>query len=230
MFLVLLKTSLIPVKDSVFDLWQSFLYTRVQANLALWLIPVAIFNTLTPYKTEWDAAYLICKDKSTRSKSDVARKNAARKAYVTALRAFIAGCLNYNPLISNEMRTEIGLPIHDKTHSAAPIPADVPMVEVVPGRGNIVTVNYIIATGDEGSHSRRKKPPHVHHMDFCYKVGSPAPVTPTDCNNTLVISKVPYKIFFTSNDTGKTLYYFARWVNTRNQPGPWTNVASMIIP
>ena len=213
---------LIPIKDLVFDLWQNIFYALVQANLALWLIPVSMFNLLTPFKTEWDAAWAIAKNKDNRSKSDVARKNQARKKYIAALRTFIAACINYNPLISDEMRTELGLPPHDKTRTHAPIPDSTPLVELVHGKGNNVIILMKQQTLAEGDSHPRSKPEHVHHMDFCYKI---------ECNKLISITRTNYILNFTLNESGKRLYAFGRWVNTRNQPGAWTPMyITIVIP
>jgi hypothetical protein len=225
------SNDIIPAKDIDFNDWQNKFYTRVQANLTAWGIPSWAFNPLTPLKMEWDASWLIAGDKKNRNSGDVARKNAAYKKYVAGLRTFMAACITYNPLISDEARTELDLPIHDKELTPAPVPGTTPKVETHAGFGNQIIVRYEQTGFGEGSTKFRAKPPHVHHMEFRYKIGGPPPASPSDCGETELISKIPYKINFNSTDSGKTLYWYARWVNTRNQPGPWTHVyASIVIP
>jgi hypothetical protein len=38
------------------------------------------------------------------------------------------------------------------------------------------------------------------------------------------------KVFFDLSDVGKNVFYRFRWVNTRNQPGEWSEVVQATIP
>jgi hypothetical protein len=40
----------------------------------------------------------------------------------------------------------------------------------------------------------------------------------------------PFSLPFDLADTGKRLWYAARWENTTGQKGPWSEIMSVIIP
>src|SRR5438309_1770241 len=42
-------------------------------------------------------------------------------------------------------------------------------------------------------------------------------------------TQTPYTNTFNDVDAGKTVHYMLRWVNTRNEPGPWSETISVTI-
>ena len=50
---------------------------------------------------------------------------------------------------------------------------------------------------------------------------SPA-ATIADASYLATDTATPYLATFDAADAGKPAHYFLRWVNTRNQPGPWS--------
>jgi hypothetical protein len=43
-------------------------------------------------------------------------------------------------------------------------------------------------------------------------------------------SRTPYRADFEAEDIGKMVYFACRWVNSRHEPGPWSQVCSAIVP
>jgi len=39
----------------------------------------------------------------------------------------------------------------------------------------------------------------------------------------------PYMVLFEGKDAGKVVYYWLRWVNTRGERGPWSNMLSAMV-
>jgi hypothetical protein len=44
------------------------------------------------------------------------------------------------------------------------------------------------------------------------------------------ITANPLVLSFEEEDRGKRVYYAARWVHATEQPGPWSDIESAIIP
>jgi hypothetical protein len=42
-------------------------------------------------------------------------------------------------------------------------------------------------------------------------------------------TKTPYRADLDPNDVGNTAYYAMRWVNTRGNPGPWSEITGYPI-
>ena len=43
-------------------------------------------------------------------------------------------------------------------------------------------------------------------------------------------TRTPYRADFEAGDIGKTFYFALRWLSTRGQPGPWSQVYNAVIP
>jgi len=218
----------IPVKDSDFDIWQKNIVAQVTANQVAWGIPAAIVASINAPKTLWETKYAPTTNPQTCTSAQTQAKNDARKAYESFLRKLVDGALLYNPMVSDEQRREMRLHVHDKKPSPAPVPTSWPLMVLLSGKGNQVNIVFK-QEPDESGTSRRAKPEHVARFEVCYKIGDPAPVDATDCPNKESATRSPLILTFKGADLGKKLYVYGRWINTRNQPGPWTALPMAII-
>lgn len=61
------------------------------------------------------------------------------------------------------------------------------------------------------------------------KIGDPAPVDETTCKRVARDTKTPYLYQFNVADVGKTAYWLFRWVNSKDEPGPFGVLVSAKI-
>ena len=59
--------------------------------------------------------------------------------------------------------------------------------------------------------------------------GTPAPVDPAAMPFLANETKMPHRNDFDATDLGKTASYAARWVNTKGDSGPWSQITGWII-
>lgn len=62
------------------------------------------------------------------------------------------------------------------------------------------------------------------------KVGDPAPTDPSQLSFLALDTASPYVAEYDGADAGKTAHYMLRWVNTREEKGPWSQTVSATIP
>ncbi|MFY9233632.1 MAG: hypothetical protein WAO58_04145 [Fimbriimonadaceae bacterium] len=62
------------------------------------------------------------------------------------------------------------------------------------------------------------------------EVGATPPAYPEDYDFARLITKTPHLEEFEPEQAGQMAHWVARWVNTRNQPGPWSDVVSAVVP
>ena len=43
-------------------------------------------------------------------------------------------------------------------------------------------------------------------------------------------TRSPYRADFEAPDAGKTVYFAFRWLNTKGQPGPWSQIYDAVCP
>ena len=224
----------IPVEEEKFDTFQSNLFTYISAHQPgtanPWGYPQQRVNTLGSLKGAWDAAWAVAKNKGNRTAGDVQAKDDARDLYEPEIRQFVKEFLKNNLLITNEERVEMGIPVPDTDSGPVPVPVTVPAIEMESGAGSQIVIHFKPFPETPGSDSKGK-PKGISRMEIVYKIGTPAPQNPDECNKFDSATRTPKRIDFNPADSGKRVYFFFRWVNTRNQPGPWTDEAdSIVIP
>jgi len=211
----------IPHKDEEFDIFQSILYSAVSPNLTAFGIPTTSFNTITTLKAVWDTAWATARNKKKRSGSDVETKDTARASYVSAIRLFIKQWLAFNTNISDSQRIAMGLHVYNKKRTPASDPDTTPLMVAQHGNGGTILILFKQQPGADGT-KRKGKPDKIARFEFCYTTGTTAPKGPEECLLFASATRSPLELNFTSVDSGKWLYGYGRWINTRNKPGKWT--------
>ncbi len=85
---------------------------------------------------------------------------------------------------------------------------------------------------DEGSPTRRGKPAGVAGAEVWVKLvdaGTPAPTDPAALSFLTLTSRPTVRTEFKAHDGGKTAVYMLRWVNTRGEKGPWSEICSATV-
>ena len=77
---------------------------------------------------------------------------------------------------------------------------------------------------------RAAKPKGVHGYEIWKHLGDPQPADPSGYTYVGTQTRTPFTDVFTAADAGKSVYYLLRWVSTKSQPGPWSDVITAKIP
>ncbi|MGE0636051.1 MAG: hypothetical protein AB7P01_06405 [Bacteroidia bacterium] len=217
----------IPKQDAAFDAFQLNLFDKVTLNAPVWNIPATALAVLGLVKTPWDAAWLIAKSKSNRTATQVSTKNVARRNYEQKLRPFIQSWIYRNDMMDDNAIVECGLKPRDKTRTPVAVPTSVPVITMEYASGNVLVVRYL-SVDPETAALRKAKPKGVARIQLRYVIGT-QPASPDACPNTVEGGRSPARINIDPALRGQRVWYYARWVNTRNQPGPWTDLASFVF-
>ena len=125
--------------------------------------------------------------------------------------------------------------VRDTSKSPVPTPTTRPVVQVEHGQRLLHRLRF----SDEAAPTRRGKPPGTIGAEVWLALtptGQPAPLL----NSPGAGGDGPYKFLsvssrgnlqadFSSEDAGKTAYYALRWVSTRGEKGPWSEVAAATV-
>ncbi len=85
---------------------------------------------------------------------------------------------------------------------------------------------------DAAAPTRRGKPPGTIGAEVWLALtptGQPAPALGDSYKFLSVSSRGNLQADFASEDAGKTAYYALRWVSTRGEKGPWSEVTSATV-
>jgi hypothetical protein len=218
-----MKIRFIPASDYAFHLWQGNLTTKVAPKAPAWNISLDAVASLQTLKAEWVATYAAAEDPATRTKLTVKAKQLARKAYEAALREFVRSYLAYNPAVSDVDREDLEIPVHKTTHTPAPKADKAPYATAIANGPRQVRFDF---GAEEGSMA---KPEGQHGAEIASAISETKPNL-----HQLIRSNFdthsPLILTFEDEERGKTLWYAARWENTRGEKGPWGEIQSVIIP
>jgi len=62
------------------------------------------------------------------------------------------------------------------------------------------------------------------------QIGGTRPLDPNAMAFLAMDTRTPYNAVFEPGDVGKTAWFAFRWVNTRGETGPWSEVFEAIVP
>lgn len=221
-----MKKDTVPAPDAEFDSFQQNLVSQVTTNMVVWNITPVMMAILTPLQMAWAAAWLVAKVKVNRSPAVVAAKNQARRTYEAALRNFIQANIYRNISMTDGDIELCGLRPHDKTRTPIPVPATLPIVNLQRAPGNFFVVRFFRLEDETGA-IHRGKPDKVAKIEFAYSLNM-QPVNPDTCTKT-VATRGPIRIEIPLNMHGQTVWFYARWKNVYDAPGPWTDLDSFVL-
>jgi hypothetical protein len=216
----------IPRNDRKFLAWIIYLLNYIM-NLGLDLlhIPTADYADVDTKVKDFEDKLVVAEDPNKRTKGAVQAKNDARKVAEKAARGLISEYLTYSKVLTNADRDNMGLPIHDTTHTPAPIPDDMPTVEINTSKHQKHKLHV-----KTGTLTGRSKPPKVHGVEVWRKMGGDPPKSEAEWVYLNFTGRTTLTVDYPLDLVGTVVHYRFRWVNTRNQPGPWSETFSAIIP
>ena len=210
-----MNKSFIPEQEATFYPWQSNLMSNIVSRAPALGVPLDRVAEVQALQSRWEAAYAITQNPATCTKGAVKEKQEARKAYVAALRGLVRSFLTYNPLLSDKDREDMGLPVHKKTHTAAPVADKAP---------------YITVSGDGAKKDSAAKPDGQQGAEVASVISDTKPAEIEDLTHSSFDTHSPLILTFKESERGKTLWFAARWENTRGEKGPWSEIESTIVP
>lgn len=214
----------IPKTDAEFDSWQQNLLSQLKKNKAKFALADAAEASLGDLQSDWQTKYAAHVSAQTEAAAKRAAKDEARDAYITELRKQVQQT-QHTPGVTDEDRAALGLSPRDTVRTAAPVPETRPVATIEAGISLRHTINFF----DEGTPNARRKPEGVMGCEIWCKVGDPAPTDPAQLAFVALDTATPYIKTFDGADAGKTAYYRLRWLNTRSEPGPWSQLYSATV-
>lgn len=88
-------------------------------------------------------------------------------------------------------------------------------------------LQHTLSFRNEGA-ADRAKPEGVRGCEI-WCVTGPGPASVADARYLATDTASPYLATFDAADAGKTVHYFFRWVNARNESGPWSATVAATI-
>jgi hypothetical protein len=220
-------TNYMPRPDGDFSAWANNYYDAVEK---WWSVNGLDDSELKPLKealSRWSAAYPAHVAAQQRAEGARQAKDQARAELEQEIRPVTNFVQGYTKTTDAD-RATIGISIRDTSKTPAPTPTTRPLVQVDHGQRLLHRLRFT----DEAAPTRRGKPPGTIGAEVWLALaptGQPAPMLGDSYKFLSVSSRGNLQADFTSEDAGKTAYYALRWVSTRGEKGPWSEVAAATI-
>lgn len=217
----------IPRPDGDFSAWANHYYDAVEKWYSVQGLDKELLAALKKALDTWQSLYPSHVTAQQRAEGARQAKDQARAELEREIRPVTNFVQGY-PKTTDAERAEIGITVRDTSKTPSPTPTTRPLVSVDPG----TRLTHELRLVDEGSPTRRGKPEGVAGAEVWVKLidaGQPAPTDPNALSFLTMTTRPTLRTDFRAADGGKTAVYMLRWVNTRGEKGPWSEVTTATV-
>jgi hypothetical protein len=217
------KQTLFPVSidDQVADLNTKLDY--LEENNNRFNIPQIELATLRTEVTAVNTFHAIASNKDKRSKIDVAKRNEAIDAAQLTARKVIDFYVVKSPNTTAVDYEVLRIPTSGPFHPLPP-PKHAPGIRHLESNSLGVSIEFFDAESD-----RRAKPGGVQSIEVCIQLGGEMPAGPAEMSERKIFTSSPIHLQFDFEDELKIVYLVFRWVGTRGDYGPWSEIYRVVI-
>ena len=227
-------TNYMPRPDGDFDAWVSHYFEAVTIWWGANGLDVDQLKPLRFALEDWQKDYPAHVQARAAAEGARQAKDAARAALEKEVRP-VTNFVQAYIKTTDADRATIGITVRDTARRAALPPTSAPLVQVESGQ----RLTHRLRFTDEGAPTRRGKPPGTIGAEVWLALTPPHEPAPplnspgqggSDSYKFLsVSSRGNLQTDFPSAEAGKTAYYALRWVSTRGEKGPWSEVAAATV-
>jgi hypothetical protein len=214
----------IPNSDSDFNNWLKIIAAYINSNFLALGLTSDQNDALQDFLALWIHDYPAHLAGQANASSLKQTKDNTRRLIEEFIRPLIA-MMQANPAVTNEMKAAMQITIPKTTHTPSPVPATRPMASIDNRNRLEQTVHFY----DESTPNSKAKPEGVRGCELWLKIGGAPPTGESEVKYVATDTRTPYIYHFLPEDAGKTAHWMLRWVNTRNEPGPWSETVSVTI-
>jgi hypothetical protein len=217
------KHTLFPrnLDDRVADLNTKKDY--LESNNTRLNIPEEELLTINMNVTAMNTAYTVASNRDMRSKIDVAVRNEAIETAQITVRRVIDFFVIGNPNANAVDYEALNIPTPRSRH-LLPKPDSVPGIRKLVSHSLAVMFEFFDAiTG------KRAKPAGVQAIEISYKIGGEQPADVSGMTEHRIATSSPVHMQFNSRNDFEIIYLAFRWLGTRGDYGPWSEIYKIVI-
>ena len=216
--------STIPPRDlDALDWMQNFAGV-LTSSYASYFVTALDAAHITSVVNAYASALSVARAPATRTPGTIEVKDAAKAAALQLCRQY-AIQIKYNAGISDQAKIDAGVRPVNPARQPVPPPSTPPVLTVLASTYGAQTVEV----RDALEPLSRAKPPNATSLQLYVAIG-PAPATDlAEARFLGNYTRTPVPVAFDHADNGKYATYFARWLGTRGQVGPWSTPESFPI-
>jgi len=219
--------SAIPLRDAEFDAFLFNWKTTLTATPTVFGMVSADATAISNAYTAWHNAWVLASNLLTRTRANVANKDAQKILALSLLREQYT-IIKANPAVTDANKVSIGIRVNDPVPTPVPAPTTHPLLAALASGPLQQLINMVDVT----TPTTRAKPAGVVGALVVrgVRAGSAPILEPESCTLLGFYTRTPFYVTeFGPTDAGKTADYYARWTNAKGEEGPWSPVASAVI-
>lgn len=217
----------LPVSDLEFKAWADNFLNIAAIDPPVFGLVAADITPVTTAKGAFDSALTDNQTAQNEARTRRQIKDDARAKVETGIRSLVRR-IQVHPGTTGAQRTSLGITVRDGTASpasAAALAATRPWASVDTSQRLRHTIDF----RDNGTKDRRAKPAGVKACEIWVKIGSAPTNPPADMQFLALDTATPYVAEYDLADAGKVAYYMLRWVNSKDEKGPWGETVEATI-
>jgi len=157
-------------------------------------------------------------------KSEVQAKNESKLSLLLIARPLLQ-YIKDNAGVANDDKVDLGLNVNGTVKTRVPPPNTAPTLKIKAA----TTRQHVLTYRDAADENKRGKPAGVAALElFCQISATPDGVA-ENAKFVALLTKQPFVMDFLASDVGKYARYWARWVNAKGVPGPWSDPVTMTV-
>ncbi|HMG75176.1 MAG TPA: hypothetical protein VK582_16875 [Pyrinomonadaceae bacterium] len=212
-----------PSADADVSPWLDNFLDGLDANMTTLHLTAADMTPVQLAYDNWRVAYGALTNAQAAAQAAREDKDVKLDDLDTVVRPLV-NRIQANPAATDSIRQTLGITVRSTTRTASGVPTTRPVVTVDTSQSLRHTITFV----DELTPSSRAKPDGVTGCEIWVKVGT-APTGPSDLTYLALDTRSPYVAEYDDGDAGKIAYYRLRWLSTRGESGPWSQVVSGTI-
>ena len=208
-----------PTKEASLSLYFQVAVAYLILNFLRLLVTPANKTLLTDEYALWVVDYPLATTASTSTQTNVATKDKDEMKMKIILRN-IYGDIPESVLTQTD-RDTLNIPVQGGPHPQVPMPTSTPIGQANGG----ARLHHVITLADSIS-GKHAHPHGTSGAEIWQKIGGATPVSASELTYVGSTSSAVFVINFPGTDAGLNVYYWMRWVNSRNEKGNWSPVFS----
>lgn len=217
----------IPAPDDEFDTYARDQFgPYANANTAPLGIPVAEMTALNAAIDAWGYSWTGFTNAEAAFRAATDDKGLKRQTLENIIRDIAQG-VQLRPAVTDAQKAALGITVRKTTKTPVAVPTTVPILPRIDTSTRAILRLFF---ADSTTPDSKAKPAGVQGAEIREQIGGPAPTNPETMAFLAIDTRSPYRADFEQTDVGKTVYFALRWVNTRGQSGPWSQIFSAVIP
>jgi hypothetical protein len=214
----------IPTKEAEFVDWSENLIAVSISHKTELKLPEDKLSEVQTLHQEVKALHELCQT-SSYTKLDMQAKNEKKKRLIHLEEVFVRNNLQNNDAMTDNIRKELRIPIHDNKPTPTPAPEGIPKVEIVIPQPRTVHIKF----RDEHA-PRWSKPEHVHGLECLWSIAEEPPVKVKDLLHSEFATRSPLELTFEEDERGKKIYFVVRWESGAGKKGKWSDIYFAVVP